>query len=130
MITIGDFNAKTGTGKNKYLENIRKYGKGKLNTNGSCLLENAKENDMILTNTMFHHKMCHRTTWTAPDRTTDHNQYDGNPRRNPYRNQIDHGTIIRTGITCKKIPCYMSDSACSWFIVKNVKIFHSYVKHF
>ena len=30
----------------------------------------------------------------------------------------DHGTIIRTGITCKKIPCYMCDSACKWFIVK------------
>ena len=24
----------------------------------------------------------------------------------------DHKTIIRTGITCKKIPCYMRDSAC------------------
>ena len=24
--------------------------------------------------------------------------------------------IIRTGITCKKIPCYMHDSACRWFI--------------
>ena len=23
-----------------------------------------------------------------------------------------HGTIIRTGITCKKIPCYMRDSTC------------------
>ena len=38
-----------------------------------------------------------------------------------------HGTLIRTGITCKKIPCY---SACRWFIVKNVEIFWSYVKHF
>ena len=34
-----------------------------------------------------------------------------------------HGTIIRTVITCKKIPCYMRDSACSWCIVGNVKIF-------
>ena len=23
-----------------------------------------------------------------------------------------HGTLIRTGIICKKIPCYMRDSAC------------------
>ena len=36
---------------------------------------------------------------------------------------LDHGTIIRTGITCKKIPCYMRDSACRWFIVKKAKIF-------
>ena len=34
-----------------------------------------------------------------------------------------HGTIIRTGITCKKIHCYMCDSAYRWFIVKKVKIF-------
>ena len=43
---------------------------------------------------------------------------------------VKHGTIIRTGITCKKIPCYMRDSACRWFIVENAKIFRSYVKHF
>ena len=34
-----------------------------------------------------------------------------------------HGTIMRTGIACKKIPCYMHDSACRWRYVKNVKIF-------
>ena len=42
----------------------------------------------------------------------------------------NHRTIIRTGITCKKIPCYMLDSACMWPIVENVKIFRSYVKYF
>ena len=31
-------------------------------------------------------------------------------------------TIIRTAITCYKIPCYMCDSACKWFIVKKAKI--------
>ena len=25
-------------------------------------------------------------------------------------NRFKYGTIIRTGITCKKIPCYMCDS--------------------
>ena len=28
-----------------------------------------------------------------------------------------------TGITCKRIPCYMRDSACRCFIVKKAKIF-------
>ena len=37
--------------------------------------------------------------------------------------QCNHVDIIRTGITCKKIPCYMRDSACRWFIVKKRKIF-------
>ena len=35
----------------------------------------------------------------------------------------EHGTIIRTGITCKKIPSYMRNSACTWFTVKKAKIF-------
>ena len=43
---------------------------------------------------------------------------------------LDHETIIRAGITCKKILCYMHDSACRWFIVQKAKIFWSYVKHF
>ena len=35
--------------------------------------------------------------------------------------QLIHVTIIQTGTTCKKIPCYMRDSACRWF--KKAKIF-------
>ena len=35
----------------------------------------------------------------------------------------DHGTIIRTEITCKKIRSYMRNSAWKWCIVKKTKIF-------
>ena len=38
-----------------------------------------------------------------------------------------YGTIMQTGTTCKKISCYMCDSACRWRIAENTK---SYVKHF
>ena len=41
-----------------------------------------------------------------------------------------YGTIIRTGIACMKISCYMHDSACRSFIVKKDKIFCSYVQQF
>ena len=41
----------------------------------------------------------------------------------------EHGTVIQTGIKSKKIPCYMHDSACRWFIVTKTKIFWSYLKH-
>ena len=34
-------------------------------------------------------------------------------------------TSCNQGITCKKIPCYMRDSACRRFIVKKAKIFCS-----
>ena len=34
-----------------------------------------------------------------------------------------HGTLIRTGITRRKIPFYVRESACWWFIVKKPKLF-------
>ena len=34
-----------------------------------------------------------------------------------------HGTIIRIRITCKKIPCYIRNSGCRWFILKKLKCF-------
>ena len=43
---------------------------------------------------------------------------------------VYHGTIIWTGIACKKIPYYMPGSACRWFIVKKAKMFRSYIKYF
>ena len=42
---------------------------------------------------------------------------------NNHEKQKKNNTIIRTRITCKKIPCSMRDSACRWFIVKKAKIF-------
>ena len=37
---------------------------------------------------------------------------------------------MRTGITCKKISCYMRDLACRWFIVENAQIFQNCVKSY
>ena len=41
---------------------------------------------------------------------------------------LQHEITIRTGISCKKTPCYMR--ACSFCIVENAKIFCSYIKYF
>ena len=35
----------------------------------------------------------------------------------------NHGTTIRTVITCKKTLCYMRESAFRWFIAEKAKIF-------
>ena len=37
--------------------------------------------------------------------------------------------LLRTGITGKKISCYVRKSACRWCIVKKAKIFRSSTKH-
>eukprot|EP00795_Rhopilema_esculentum_P017828 gene17828-9525_t len=65
LIISGDFNAKTGTGKSRYPNNIGKHGKGQENLNGTHLLEFACKNKLILTNTIFKHKMAHTTTWES-----------------------------------------------------------------
>ena len=66
--------------------------------------------------------------------SADISYYDLRKKKDKVKNEphvlIEHGTIIRTQITCKKIPCYMRDSACRWFIVNKAKIFGSCVKHF
>ena len=65
-----------------------KYGKGILNSNGKELLEFCNRQSLILTNTLFRHKMAHRATWESPANYSEHN------RRNPYRNLIDY-IIVR-----------------------------------
>jgi len=80
----GDFNAKTGSGHNDFPENIGKFGKGEINSNGSCLLEFCNRNGLFLTNTFFQHKLAHRVTWTCPEKINK------NKRKNPIRNQIDY----------------------------------------
>ena len=70
-----------------------------------CLLVFAKEHYMILTNTIFNHKMCHRITLTAPERMTDHNYHDGNPRRNPNR-PCTHQKYIKKTCPHHPIACW------------------------
>ncbi len=92
LILGGNLNAKTGSAYTQYPTNMGRFGKGKLNSNGEHLLELASRNDLILTNTIFNHKMAHshRTTWVAPERKdTD--------RRNPISNQIDY-ILVRKNI--------------------------------
>ena len=89
IILCGDFNAKTGSSWQDYPEVLGQYGKGITNENGLFLLDFAREHNLTLTNTLFDHKMCHRTTWTAPFRKCIDKQ-SNKIRQNPYRNQIDY----------------------------------------
>ena len=88
MIIAGDFNAKTGREWEAYPDNIGRYGKGEVNSNGKELLEFCNRQGLILTNTLFRHKMAHRSTWESP---ANHSE---SGRKNPYRNLIDY-IIIR-----------------------------------
>ena len=80
-IIAGDFNAKTGSGNQIYPEVVGHFGKGEINENGLALLEFCNRNNLVLSNTLFQHKLAHRSTWTS---ASNYN------RRNPVRNQIDY----------------------------------------
>lgn len=124
LIVIGDFNTKTGSVFSQYKDEIRKYGKGLKNSNGDTLLQLAKEKKLILTNTLFDHKLAHRTTWAAKDRPNDCHQHDGTLRKNPCRNQIDY--IIsktnphKTDYKCKMYGSF-SSSADHRLVITSIK---------
>ena len=98
LIIEGDMNGKIGSGHYDYQECIGRYGKGKMNSNDKHLAVFALLNDLVLTNTMFKHKMCQRTTWTGPERRNEFKDKKGEIRRNPFRNQIDYILIKRRNL--------------------------------
>ncbi len=82
LIVGGDFNAKTGSAYENHKQQMGKFGRGELNSNGEFLLDLAATNDLVLTNTLFKHKHAHRTTWESPDKP--------NASKKKVRNQIDY----------------------------------------
>ena len=72
LLVIGDFNAKTSSAYPRFSESIDKFGKGISSCNGEHLLEQAMQNNLVLPNTLFPHKMTHKTTWTLHERVEDH----------------------------------------------------------
>ena len=69
-------------------KNMGKYRKEQVNENGNCLLETALKYNLVLTNTLLKHKLCHRSTWNVQKGIIWIKA--GTWRRNPYKNQIDH----------------------------------------
>ena len=59
---LGDFNSKVGR-KQCYEQCLGKYSKGKRNANGDALIEFAQMNNLLTSNTCFHHPSRHLTTW-------------------------------------------------------------------
>ena len=60
-----DFNAKTGSGHTTHPAIVGKYGKGQTNSNGEHLFDIAQKYNLTTANTLFKHKVAHRTTWTC-----------------------------------------------------------------
>ncbi len=50
-------------------------------------MESAIKANLVVTNTLFYHKLGHRVTWVNSEKNKL--AKDGHPRKNPIRNQID-----------------------------------------
>ena len=70
LYLTGDFNAKTGSGHTTHPAIVGKYGKGQTNSNCELLLDIAQMYYLAITNTLFKHKVVHRTTWTCNAKQT------------------------------------------------------------
>ena len=80
VFIAADFNSQIGTHHKDYPELIGRYYKGnKVDKNSEFLINFLLQNQLVVTNTKFKHKLAHITTWEC------NNKY----RYNPVRNQID-----------------------------------------
>ena len=79
MIITGDMNAKVGNDNRHYEKVMGKHGVRIKNDNGEKLCEISNLNELVITGTLFPHKVIHKETWVSPNGTT--------------RNQIDHVLI-------------------------------------
>ena len=85
LYLTGDFNAKTGSGHTTHPAIVGKYGKGQTNSNGELLLDIAQKYNLTIANTLFKHKVAHRTTWTCNAKQTLSGE-----KNNIIRNKIDY----------------------------------------
>ena len=76
LVILGDLNVKARIDAHIIWPNsIGRFGHGSTNSRGERLLEFAEKHKFVLANTLYNHKNSRRTTWHAPNGSTD-NQID------------------------------------------------------
>ena len=66
ILLLGDFNARVGTDHEGWQGVLGKHGIGKENSNGTKLLSLCSQENLIVTNTMFHQAERYKSTWMHP----------------------------------------------------------------
>ena len=86
---LGDLNAKVGSSRPGSVSPVGCYSKHTIsNSNGCRLVEFCEDNRLVLTNTLFKHRMQHRSTWFSDGLV----HADGKP----VRNMIDYVIVKRS----------------------------------
>ncbi|KAJ7411780.1 craniofacial development protein 2-like [Pitangus sulphuratus] len=66
IVILGDLNARVGKNSEAWKGVLGKHDVGNCNDNGRLLLEFCAEQQLTITNTIFHQKDCLKTTWMHP----------------------------------------------------------------
>ena len=67
VFLLGDFNAQVGRNRDRWYPSLGNFGVGKENSNGYRLLQFCRYNNLVITITVFGHKMAHKLTWYSRD---------------------------------------------------------------
>ena len=70
VFLLGDFKAQAGRNRDRRYPSLGKFGLGKENSNVYRLLRFCRYNNLVITNTVFGHKMAHKLTWCSRDGKT------------------------------------------------------------
>ena len=70
VFLLGDFNTQVGRNRDRWYPILDKFDVGKENSNGYRLLQFCRYNNLVITNTLFAHKMAHKLTWYSRDGKT------------------------------------------------------------
>ena len=70
VFLLGDFNAQVDRNRDRWYPSLGKFGVGKENSNGYRFLQFRRYNNVVVTNTMFGHKIAHKLTWYSRDGKT------------------------------------------------------------
>ena len=70
LLVMGDFNARVGNDVNVWKGVVGSHGIPEVNENGLKLLDFCSVNNLLVTNTLFMHRDCHKFTWFHPGNTS------------------------------------------------------------
>ena len=68
LLAMGDLKAKFGEDNEGYENIIGSHGVGETNDNEERLVHFCRPNNLVVTGTIFPHKLIHKQTWTSPER--------------------------------------------------------------
>ena len=95
LVITRDMNAKVGEENANYERVMGKHGLGVRNGNGENLCDMCDMNELVITGTLFPHKIIHKATWISPDGRT-RNQIDHVLINKRFRNSVEDTRVYRS----------------------------------